>query len=62
MSIKINLDPIQIYEANLAEADRNALQEFLQNKQIDNVWLKNQEYQYTTTQGIEYVFVLLNRC
>ncbi|VEB35949.1 serine/threonine-protein kinase [Legionella sainthelensi] len=56
MSIKINLDPIQIYEANLAEADRNALQEFLQSKHIDNFWLKNQEYQYTTTQGIEYVF------
>lgn len=56
MSIKINLDPTQIHEANLSEAEKNALQEFLKSKHIDNMWLKNQGYQYTTVQGIEYVF------
>ncbi|ARB91184.1 Dot/Icm T4SS effector kinase LegK1 [Legionella longbeachae] len=56
MSIKINLDPTQIHGTNLGEAERNALQEFLKNKHLDNMWLKNQEYQYTTTQGIEYIF------
>ncbi|KTD11005.1 serine/threonine-protein kinase [Legionella gratiana] len=56
MSIKIELDPTKIYEANLGISERAALHEFLKSKHIDDMWIKNQEYQYTTVQGIDYVF------
>ena len=56
MSIKIELDPTTIYETNLGISEREALHEFLKSKHIDDMWIKNQEYQYTTVQGIDYVF------
>lgn len=60
MSIKINLDPTQIHGTNLSEAERNALQEFLKNKHLDNMWLKNQEYNILQLKVLNIFFVLVN--
>lgn len=55
MPKRINLDPTKIYEANLGILESSALNEFLKSRHIGDMWVKNQEYQYTSIQGIDYI-------